>query len=70
MPVHHEASNIGWVTGPEKARRVAALLGHLVARESERKALGAEVLHLYREINLIHSFTEKLTALLDVEWRR
>ena len=67
MPVHHDAANIGWVTGPEKARSVAALLDHLVARESERKALGAEVLHLYREINLIYSFTEKLTALLDVE---
>ena len=35
--------------------------------EVERKALGAEVLHLYREINLIYSFSEKLAALLDVE---
>ena len=36
-------------------------------KEIERKALGAEVLHLYREINLIYSFSEKLAALLDVE---
>ena len=49
------------------ARRVAALLDASAAREAERKALGSEVLHLYREINLIYSFSEKLAALLDVE---
>ena len=54
-------------SGPNGAGAVAALLDHLVAREVERKALGAEVLHLYREINLIYSFSEKLAALLDVE---
>jgi serine phosphatase RsbU (regulator of sigma subunit) len=37
------------------------------AREAERKALGAEILHLYREINLIYSFSEKLAALLDLD---
>ena len=31
------------------------------------QALGAEVLHLYREINLIYSFSEKLAAELDLE---
>jgi sigma-B regulation protein RsbU (phosphoserine phosphatase) len=46
---------------------VATLLDHLVTKEIERKALGSEVLHLYREINLIYSFSEKLAALLDVE---
>jgi sigma-B regulation protein RsbU (phosphoserine phosphatase) len=46
---------------------VADLLEHLIAREAERKALGAEVLHLYREINLIYSFSEKLAAILDLE---
>ena len=46
---------------------MATLLDHLVGRDIERKALGAEVLHLYREINLIYSFSEKLAALLDVE---
>ena len=43
------------------------MLDHLVARETEKKALGAEVLHLYREINLIYSFSEKLAALLELE---
>ena len=59
-PILHDATGIGWVSGSDRAAAVAALLGHLTAREGERKALGAEVLHLYREINLIYSFSEKL----------
>lgn len=67
FPIRHRDESLGWVTGNGDARAVADLLGHLLAMESERKALGAEVLHLYREINLIYSFSEKLAALLDVE---
>ena len=60
-------SDVGWVLGPDRARVLAALVEHLLAGEGERRALGTEVLHLYREINLIYSFTEKLAALLDLE---
>ena len=67
FPVTHAAQELGWVSGSAHAGSVATLLDHLVAQEVERKALGAEVLHLYREINLISSFSEKLAALLDVE---
>jgi serine phosphatase RsbU (regulator of sigma subunit) len=67
FPVQHADQPLGWVSGPESSRALASLLEHLVAREVERKALGGEVLHLYREINLIYSFSEKLAALLDVE---
>ena len=65
--VRHGEASLGFVRGPERTRAVATLLEHLAQREGERKALGAEVLHLYREINLIYSFSEKLAALLDVE---
>lgn len=67
FPIRHQDASLGWVSGNGQARAVADLLGHLLSLESERKALGAEVLHLYREINLIYSFSEKLAALLDVE---
>ena len=60
-------SSLGWVSRHGTGARGRALLDHLVARDMERKALGAEVLHLYREINLIYSFSEKLAALLDLE---
>ncbi len=55
------------MSGGAHAQAAAAVLDHLVSREAERKALGAEVLHLYREVNLIYSFSEKLAALLDLE---
>jgi serine phosphatase RsbU (regulator of sigma subunit) len=67
FPVTHDGAVLGWVAGPPAAAAVATLLGHLAGKDVERKALGAEVLHLYREINLIYSFSEKLAALLDVE---
>jgi serine phosphatase RsbU (regulator of sigma subunit) len=67
FPVQHDDQPLGWVSGPASAQALASLLDHLVAREVERKALGSEVLHLYREINLIYSFSEKLAALLDVK---
>ncbi len=65
--MRHGEASLGFVRGPERTRAVATLLEHLAQRETERKALGAEVLHLYREINLIYSFSEKLAALLDLE---
>jgi serine phosphatase RsbU (regulator of sigma subunit) len=67
FPVRFEDASLGWVAGPESARPVAQLLEHLLARSAEQKALGSEVLHLYREINLIYSFSEKLAALLDLD---
>jgi sigma-B regulation protein RsbU (phosphoserine phosphatase) len=66
-PVTLEEASLGWVSGSRHAEAVAALLDHLLVKESERKALGAEVLHLYREINLIYSFSEKIAALLEVD---
>jgi serine phosphatase RsbU (regulator of sigma subunit) len=67
FPVKFEDTSLGWVAGPQGARAVALLLEHLLAQSAAQKALGAEVLHLYREINLIYSFSEKLAALLDLD---
>ena len=67
FPVTYEETSLGWVSGPAQAEVLAAVLDHLIAKDAERKALGAEVLHLYREVNLIYSFSEKLAALLDVK---
>ncbi len=65
--VKHDGKDLGWVSGPQGAEAMADLLRFLADKESERKALGSEVLHLYREVNLIYSFSEKLAALLDLE---
>jgi adenylate cyclase len=67
VPVVHEDSTLGWVTGPPSAAgALASLLTHLASREAERRALAAEVLHLYREIHLIGELSEKLAARLDL----
>ena len=60
-------TRIGYVRGGRGTDLLASLMSHLASRETETKALGAEVLHLYREINLIYSFSEKLAAMLDLE---
>jgi serine phosphatase RsbU (regulator of sigma subunit) len=65
--VVHGGKDLGWVSGPRGAAAIADLLRFLADKESERKALGSEVLNLYREVNLIYSFSEKLAALLDLE---
>ncbi len=66
-PVSLGSDRLGWVSGSQRAEPLAALLDHLAAREAERKTLGQEVLHLYREVNLIYGFSEKLAALLDLD---
>jgi sigma-B regulation protein RsbU (phosphoserine phosphatase) len=62
-----DGERLGWVIGGAHAAAVATLLGHLAAREAERKTLANEVLHLYREVNLIYSFSEKLASTLDLD---
>ena len=61
-----EGTALGAVIGPaENVGAAAALVSHLAAKESERRALANEVLHLYREVHLIDQLSEELTALLD-----
>jgi serine phosphatase RsbU (regulator of sigma subunit) len=66
-PITLDGASAGWVSGEPRTRAVATLLGHLLGKEVAQKALGSEVLHLYREVNLIYSFSEQLAALLDLE---
>lgn len=62
-PVRHHDVVWGWVKGAgNSAPLVADLLNNWLRQEEEKKQLGAETLHLYREINLIFTFSEKLAA--------
>ncbi len=66
VPVDFEGAPLGYVLGPkETAQATALLLAHFAARESEGRALAAEVLHLYREVHLIEQLSEQLVALLN-----
>jgi sigma-B regulation protein RsbU (phosphoserine phosphatase) len=67
VAIEHHGAALGWVAGPlTSVIALQSLLQHLLAKELQRRALAAEVLHLYREVNLIDQLSEQLTALLDV----
>ncbi|MGP8250520.1 MAG: GAF domain-containing SpoIIE family protein phosphatase [Terracidiphilus sp.] len=67
FPIDCGDVTLGSVAGPEAhAAAVAQLLTHLAARETEQRALAAETLHLYREINLIEQLSEQLAAVLNL----
>ena len=68
FPVTHDEHEPRLGVGPDAGAAPSRRCSITSSRgRVERKALGAEVLHLYREINLIYSFSEKLAALLDLE---
>ena len=67
QPVELNGEVIGYVAGGARAPVFAELLRQLAAKESERKTLGQEVLGMYREINVIYNFSEKLSETIDPE---
>ena len=67
VPVQVEGKTLGWVYGQAGTSILADLLSHLAKKETEKKQVGSEVLDLYREINLIYNFSEKLANALDAE---
>lgn len=64
-PIRLEEEILGWVKGDEKGAAIATLLHLLVHKESEQKKLGSEVLNLYREVNMIFDFSEKLAQTIE-----
>jgi signal transduction histidine kinase/class 3 adenylate cyclase/ActR/RegA family two-component response regulator len=67
IPIKLEDDIIGWVYGNEHARVFAKLLQQYAVKDNERKTLGQEVLTVYREINVIYDFSEKLAKTIDPE---
>jgi len=65
FPIRAETEIIGWVKGDEEGSLVAELLSSMAAKEAEKKKLGAEVLNMYQEINVIFNFSEKLTHTIE-----
>ena len=65
FPIEEDGELAGWVKGNERVSIVADLLGRLSQKEAEKKKLGKEILNLYRELNLIFNFSEKLAQTID-----
>jgi class 3 adenylate cyclase len=64
-PVTIDNETIGFVKGDGSVMIIAALLSLLAQKESEKKKLGAEVLNLYQEINVIFNFSEQLAQTIE-----
>lgn len=57
----------GFVCGCDKAPLIASWLTQWVRQEEGRRKLGFEALHLYRELNLMFGFSEKLASVWGLE---
>ena len=64
FPVQVNGTLLGHVYGPELLFQVVQTIAE---KEQEKKILGNEILALYREINLIYNFSEKLSNAGDKE---
>lgn len=64
-PIQLADELLGFVKGDENGKIISDLLLHLLKKEAEKKNVGAEVLNLYKEINLIFNFSEKLAQTID-----
>jgi len=66
-PILIELDTVGWVKGTSDAEFIAQLLNQCIDQEINKKKLGSELLHQYREINLIYAFSEKLSSVLGLD---
>jgi class 3 adenylate cyclase len=65
VPITIDNEILGFVKGDEKTTIIAGLISQLAQKESEKKKLGAEVLNLYQEINVIFNFSEQLSQTIE-----
>lgn len=65
--ISSDNETIGFVKGDEKSKLIADLISQIAQKESEKKKLGAEVLNLYQEINVIFNFSEQLSQTIEPE---
>ena len=63
--IEFDGADVGKVYGKVGAKPIANLIQLLVNQEQERKKLGTEVLDLYREVNLMYNFAQKLGETID-----
>lgn len=66
-PVQADGALLGYVYSSDDAAFIADWLSLWAGQELEKKKLGAEVLHLYREINLIFNFSGLLASAVGID---
>lgn len=64
-PVELQDEIIGWVRGSGDAGLLAQLLAYHAELELERKELGSETLHKYKEITLLYDMADRIPACME-----
>lgn len=66
FPITLEEEVLGWVCGDaQSASAIADLLTQFASREYEKRALSAETLERYKEINLLYNISQKMASCLN-----
>lgn len=66
VPVLFAGNTIAWMIAPQHAEVLAATLEGLIALEMEKKAVAADALEMYREINLLFHLHEVVGTNLNL----
>lgn len=68
LPINFEEALLATVSGTsDLIDQVVGVIRMLIAKEGEKRKLGAEVLHLYQELNIIYSFAENLGEAISLD---
>ncbi len=61
-----EAEDFGTLMSSDaRAQELTGLIQMMLQKESEKRKLGSEVLHLYQELNVIYNFSESLAQAIE-----
>jgi adenylate cyclase len=66
-PIFSEKDTIGWIYCQEQASYLAKLLSYISTKELQLKALAAETLEKYEEINFLYDISSKISRCLGVQ---
>lgn len=67
FPVINDNNIIGYVSGEKSPEAIAALLGYITEKESDKRAIVRETLERYKEITMLYAVNDKIAACLDPE---
>lgn len=65
FPVINDNNIIGYVSGEKSPEAIAALLGYIAEKESDKRALASETLERYKELTMLYALNERMALSLN-----
>ena len=65
VPVINDNKIIGYVSGKKRPEAIAALLGFMAEKESDKRSIVQETLEMYKEITMLYAINEKMSFSLE-----